>query len=522
MTPLLSREMVPGMDAPAPTRPSLPRTVWVLSGLSLALHLLPRPGYGFHRDELLYLAMADHLEPLRMQFPPLIALLGKVAQLLPGPTLWGTRLVSALALSAIIVIAATTARRMGGGREAQVLAASAFLVSPLFMRAGALFQPVVFEQLWWTVATLAFVSLLAGGDRKWWLVFGLAAGLGGLTKFSAAIFGIAVATGALLSPLRRDLRTRWPWLAVATGALVALPSVLGQVAWDWPFLEQARILRETQLARVTPSAFLSDQMLSAFGAAPFLLLGLVGFFTTRRLRPFRPLGIAAVAAAILFLATGGKGYYLGPMHPALYVGGAVWAGGLLSSRPWPRRGVLAAVVAAGLVVLPMGIPLLPPPSMARYSAAVGITRAVTTNFGQVLPLPQDYADMLGWREQAQAVARVFHGLPQEERSRTVIVGGNYGRAGALAVYHEELGLPYPASRHGDFYAWGPGMSDPAVVLILGGSVVELLEIFEEVEDAGAVLNPMGVPEEQEVRVHICRKPREPFLQLWERLGVVWG
>ena len=66
------------------------------------------------------------------------------------------------------------------------------------------------------------------------------------------------------------------------------------------------------------------------------------------------------------------------------------------------------------------------------------------------------------------------------------------------------------------------MSDPAVVLILGGSVVELLEIFEEVEDAGAVLNPMGVPEEQEVRVHICRKPREPFLQLWERLGVVWG
>ena len=41
---------------------------------------------------------------------------------------------------------------------------------------------------------------------------------------------------------------------------------------------------------------------------------------------------------------------------------------------------------------------------------------------------------------------------------------------ALAVYHEELGLPYPASRHGDFYAWGPGMSDPAVVLILGGSV----------------------------------------------------
>jgi hypothetical protein len=510
------------MDPQAPTPPPLPRTVWALSGFSLVLHLVPRPGYGFHRDELLYLAMADQLEPLRMQFPPLIAVLGRVAQLLPGPTLWGTRLVSALALSAMIVIAAGTARRMGGGRESQILAACTFLVSPLFMRAGALFQPVVFEQLWWTLATLAFVSLLAGGDRRWWLVFGLAAGLGGLTKFSAAIFGVSMAVGALFSPLRRDLRTRWPWLAVGTGALVALPSVLGQMAWGWPFLEQARILRETQLDRVSPLAFLSDQLLSAFGAAPFLIVGLLALLATRRLRPFRPVGVAAAGAAVLFLVTGGKGYYLGPMHPALYIGGAVWAGGLLAARPWPWRGTLAALVVAGLVILPMGIPLLPPASMARYSAALGVTRAVTTNFGEVLPLPQDYADMLGWREQAEAVARVYHGLPEDERSRTVIIGGNYGRAGALAVYREELGLPYPASRHGDFYAWGPGLSDPAVVLILGGTVDELQGIFEEVEEAEAVLNPMGVPEEQSVRVHICRRPREPFLQLWERLGVVWG
>ncbi|HSG49270.1 MAG TPA: glycosyltransferase family 39 protein [Longimicrobiales bacterium] len=496
--------------------------MWFLTALSLFLHLLPRPGYGFHRDELLYLAMADHLEPLRMQFPPLIAVLGRVAQLLPGPTLWGVRLLPALALCAIILGGAEVARRMGAGREGQVLTAVAFLVSPLFMRPGSMFQPVVFEQLWWTVATLAFASLLSGGDRRWWIVLGAAAGLGGLTKFSAAFFGLAFVAGVLLSPLRRDLRTRWPWLAVLAGALLALPSVLGQMAWDWPFFAQARILRESQLDRVTPTAFLTGQLLEAFGAAPLLLVGLVGFFASRALRPFRGLGISAVTAGALLVAARGKAYYLGPMHPALCAGGAVVAGAWLASRRGWWRGTLAAAGLAGLLVLPMGIPLLPPRAMARYAARLGIAEAVTTNRGEVLSLPQDYADMLGWREQVEAVARVYHALPEDERARAIIVGGNYGRAGALATYHREYDLPYPVSRHGDFYAWGPGRTDPSAVIVLGGTVPDLQSLFEDVEDAARVVNPLGVPEEQDVHVHVCRRPREPFPALWEQLGVVWG
>jgi hypothetical protein len=160
--------------------------------------------------------------------------------------------------------------------------------------------------------------------------------------------------------------------------------------------------------------------------------------------------------------------------------------------------------------------------MARYAARLGIAEAVTTNRGEVLALPQDYADMLGWRGQVEAVARVYHALPQDERAGTVIVGGNYGRAGALAVYHQEYGLPYPVSRHGDFYAWGPGLTDPSAVIILGGSVPELQALFEDVAEAARVVNPLGVSEEQDVRIHVCRRPREPFLELWERLGVVWG
>jgi len=176
----------------------------------------------------------------------------------------------------------------------------------------------------------------------------------------------------------------------------------------------------------------------------------------------------------------------------------------------------------GALLLPIGIPLLPPATTARYSAALGITRAVTTNSGTTLPLPQDYADMLGWREQAAEVARVYHALPEAERAGAVVVGGNYGRTGALAVYHEELDLPYPISRHGDFWAWGPGEREPTAVIIVGGTVPELEELFADVVEAGRVQTPLGVEEEQDVRIHVCRGSREPFADLWRRLGPVWG
>lgn len=506
----------------APGTGPVPPAVWALGALYLVLHLLPRPGYGFHRDELLYLAMADHLEPLRMQFPPLIAVLGWVARTLPVDLLAAVHLLAALAGTGILAATVAITRRLGGRREAQILAALAVLAGPFFMRIGSLFQPVVFENLWWAVAALAFVSLLDGGDRRWWLAFGAAAGLGGLTKFSAGFFGISMAAGVLASPLRKDFGTRWPWVAAALGAVVALPSVLGQMAWGWPFFEQARVLGMTQLARVSRADFLSGQLMLAAAAAPLLITGAVGLLAAPSLRRFRPLAVAAVTALGLFLLLGGKEYYFGPMHPPLLAAGSVVAGAWLAPRRRAWYGALAWGVVGVAVVLPLGIPLLPPEPMARYSAALGMTRAVTTNRGTVLPLPQDYADMLGWREQVEAVARVYHALPEEERARTTIVGGNYGRAGAMALYHREFGIPYPVSRHGDFYAWGPGPEGATTIIILGGTVEELSQLFAEVTEAGRIILPMGVPEEQEVRIHVCSSPFESLHELWRRLGPVWG
>lgn len=511
--------MVTGPTGPA--RRSVPVSAIVLAAVALAIHLLPRPGYGFHRDELLYLAMADHLDFLRMQFPPLIAVLGWVAKYAPIGLQSAVHLLSGLAAAGIVLTGVVIARRLGAGREGCVIAGVALVGAPLLVRGGALFQPVIFEMLWWSVAMLAFAALLDDGDRRWWLVMGAMAGLGGLTKFSAAIFGGAMGIAVILSPLRKDFRGRWPWIAVVIGGAIALPSVVGQMHWDWPFFVQAQILRATQLARVTPGEFLAGQLLLAGIASPVLIAGFVGLLFARSLARFRALGVMALVALVALIWLHGKEYYLGPVHPTLLAAGGALVGNAIRNRRALYAAAVGVLAIGGIALLPVGVPVFAPTAMARYFAAIGLTRAVTTNRGDVLPLPQDYADMLGWREQVAAVAAAYRALPDSDRTRTTIVGGNYGRAGALAVYHREFGLPYPVSRSGDFYNWGPGPARPEVVIVVGGTPQELERYFGSVVEAGRTSNPLGVDEEQVVPILLCRELREPLDEIWRSLGPDW-
>src|SRR5574338_320684 len=108
---------------------SLGPKIWVVALLSLGLHLLPHPGYGFHRDELFYLAMGEHLSLFRMGFPPLIALLAQLARALPLDLLTAIRLLPALAGAMLTVLAALIVQAMGGSRQAQLVDAVATLAA---------------------------------------------------------------------------------------------------------------------------------------------------------------------------------------------------------------------------------------------------------------------------------------------------------------------------------------------------------------------------------------------------------
>ena len=236
---------------------------------------------------------------------------------------------------------------------------------------------------------------------------------------------------------------------------------------------------------------------------------------------FRPVGWSCAATFLPLMLGQGKPYYAGPLYPALFAAGAV-----LVERAALRHGrraeiaqvaAVAVLFAFHVVALPLGVPMLPPAEMAGYARALGVTAAVRTNTGEVGVLPQDYADMLGWREQAEAVARVYRGLPAGERAEVVLIGGNYGEAGALDFYGPGLGLPPVVSPAGSYWFFGPGDRPGEIVITLGVPAEVLRRYYDSVTVVGTVGHPWAVEEERSVPINIGTGARTSLQEVWPSL-----
>ena len=82
------------------------------------------------------------------------------------------------------------------------------------------------------------------------------------------------------------------------------------------------------------------------------------------------------------------------------------------------------------------------------------------------PLPQDFADMLGWREMAEKIAKTYHQLPDSVQQKTMVYGNNYGEAAALAFYRKKFSLPEIYSDDASFAFWLPDKFDYKYFLFL--------------------------------------------------------
>ncbi len=415
-------------------------------------------------------------------------------------------------------MAAAIAREFGGGRFAQLAAAVAVSMHGLFLRPGNLFQPVVFDQLWWTAALFALARFERTRDPRWWITIGVIGGLGLLTKFSILFIGFGILV-ALVIDDRAALRTRGPWLALAIALVIGSPSIIGQVRLGYPIVAQMRTLQAHQLVHVSYGSFLSWQFL----LGPSLLLALAGaawLLRSPRALPVRSVGLSCIAVFVTLFLLRGKAYYVGPIYPTLLAAGAVWLGSTGPSMlaRAARATAVAAIVLYDSLILPIGLPVLPPVAMARYAAAIGIAEATRTNNGSSLRLPQDYADMIGWPERVALVAHVYDSLPPEKRAQAVVIGENYGEAGALDFYGPRLGLPPAVSAAGSYWFFGPGDKPGRVIITLGVSREDLEKYCGTVTAAGRITNEWTVEEEQDITVYVCEDPHVTLQELWPSLA----
>ena len=220
-----------------------------LASATVLIHLLCRNGYGYFRDELYAIACSKHLAWGYVDQPPFSEFVLAIVERVLGPSMSALRLLPAVCGGLVAFLVGIITRELGGGRFAQVLAATAYIVGGVYLAVADYYSMNCFDHLFWALGIYLLVRILKGGDTRLWLLFGLVAGLGLENKYSMGFLGLGLIVGLALTPARRHFLDKWLWLGGALAVVIFLPHVLWEVHNHFP---TAEFIRNTTLKKTFP------------------------------------------------------------------------------------------------------------------------------------------------------------------------------------------------------------------------------------------------------------------------------
>lgn len=483
--------------------------ILVLSLIKLLIHLAGNQNYGFHRDELLHLSVSEHLDWGYMEFPPFIAVVGKIAYFLFGYSLSGVRLFSTLAGVGILVLCCFTAKELGGKRNAVMLAGISVLAFIPFFRNHTLFQPVAFDQLFWTLGFYFLLRYCNTNNYRFLIYLGITAGIGLMNKYTFVVWGLGIIIGLLFHERGNAFKNKWLYLSGILVFLMVLPNIHWQYEYHFPLLAHLKQLKESQLDKIGPYDFALEQLKLPFTLV-FSLIGLYASFLDKDLRKYKSIGVAIVVIFFSMWFLQSKAYYFFAAYPILFALGAVKVEKMLERKPVWNYVVAAVLLVPTLYFIPMATPVLPIEEFVSYN------KLQPDKDGRII-LTGDYADMFGWEEQVKLVDSIYQKLPKAEKQNCVLLAENYGEAGALKILGDKYQLPDPVSRHGSFWIWGPGEKEGEVFISVGNEKDVVFELFEEHTLVKMVKHKYAIDEENNIPVYLCRKPKVKLQEIWPGL-----
>lgn len=498
---------------------SAPAIIIYFSLFKLLIHLLTNNQYGYFRDELYYMACGEHLDWGYVDQAPMVAWLVRLSRTLFGDSLFALRLFPALAGAVKVLLTGLMTRELGGRRFAVMLSCLCVLVGG-YLAMDSFFSMNAFEPVFWMGGAYFIILAIKHEKARYWLWFGICAGLGLENKHSMLFFGFAIFVGLLLTPSRRFFKSGWLWLGGAIALALFLPNLIWEYRHDWATLELLNNVQKSgKNVVLSPLGFIAQQILILHPLTlPVWLAGIWYFLFDKTGKRYRLLGVAYLVVLVTMIILEGKSYYLLPVYPMLFAGGAVWWERLLEGKRqvnWLKVVYPALLCVAGAAFAPMSLPILPVETYLRYQHALGF-EPPKTEVGHAGPLPQHFGDRFGWPEMVEAVAKVYNGLPADERSRTAIYANNYGEAGAIDFYGPRYGLPKAISPHQSYYLWGPRDYTGEELILLQSKRADAERNCASLAAVATVSHPFAMAEEQ-YTIFICRGLKQPLKELWPRL-----
>lgn len=458
--------------------------------------------YGYHRDELYFIACARHMAWGYVDQPPFVPAVAWLAGKIFGSSVVGVRAFPALAGCAAVVLTGLMARELGGGRRAQWLSAVFAAASSEVLATAHLLSTATFDLVFWAATSWLVLRLLRTGDQRIWALIGLVTGVGLLNKYNVLFIAGAVVAGLLAGKNRRLLAGWWPWAGAAVAVAIWSPNIDWNATHHWASFQMLQSLHHENSNLGSSLGFIPAQLVIVGPVlAPLWLAGLRRLF---RHQFARPIAAAYAALVVVDVIVGAKSYYLGGIYFVLLAGGGLWADGVLeAARRLSTKKLVAGVLAGSAAALPLALPVLPVSWQPRGAWIGNINK--------------DLSATVGWHRVVSQLAAVASKLPRDQRGRLVIFTGDYGAAGAVDMYGSPYGMPRAFSGHNSYWWWGPPppSSDGATTIAVNLDRSYLLTIFDDVTPAGVVDTGHHIwSEELGAPIYVCTHQKIPWAQAW--------
>lgn len=463
---------------------ALKNFLWLLAFLKLVLpFFLQNSFYQLHRDEYLYLAEGKHLAWGFMEVPPMMSILAWITNLFGGGIFW-VKIWPALFGALTFLLVGRITLSLGGKFFALLLAWLSFVLDG-YMRLFFLFHPNFLDVFFWTLMAFTFFNFIQSQKNKWLYYFGISLGLGMMSKYSVSFYALSLLAGIMITKERKIFLSKHFYYALLIALLIFLPNILWQYNHRFPVVQHMSELQDEQLKYNNAIGFIISQLLMNFPCVFVWIAGLVFAFRHKATKHFRIFGWAYFIVIVLLIMLRGKDYYALGSYPILFAFGAFYLEKItVAHHKWTRPVMIGFSLAFGSFIFPLVVPVAKPSALEKYYKATGLNKTGYFKWEdqRMHPLPQDFADMLGWKELAMQTGNVYNSLPQDERKKTLVYCRGYFSAGALNYYRKDARLPEVYSDNASFLFWMPDKYDIKNLILVGHQIPEKDDIvFQQFE-----------------------------------------